>query len=158
MKEFESFPTLGKKQEETERDEEELYQERAAFLKENYPLEDSNYDVEDILNDSLDGKEVMEKRDGSGDIEGFLTYAMEEDPEKTPYCSMGIALTREESRGEGVMDELFEDVKNVAEEKGCEYIVATADTLGGEEFLLSRGFFVDFDKVTDRNYFRLDLE
>ncbi len=158
MKGFEGFPIRKKEQKEAEENEEELYQEREEFLKENYPLGDSDYDVEDILNNSLDGKEVMEKRDHSGDIEGFLTYSMAEDHENVSYCSLGIALTREESRGEGVMNELFKDVKDVAKKEGCEYIVGIADTLGGEEFLFSKGFFVDFDKITNRSYYRLDLE
>lgn len=143
---------------EPKQDEEKLFQERRSFIAEHYPLEESEYDLEDLVGDSLDGKEVAERRDDSGDIEGFLTYEMADDGEGIPYCSLGIALTREESRGEGIMNELFADVAEVAKEGGCEYIVGIADTLGGEEFLLSKGFYVDFDKVTNRDYFRFDLE
>jgi GNAT superfamily N-acetyltransferase len=99
-----------------EKREENLFQERADFLKEHYPLKESHYDLEDLLCNSLDGKEVIERRDDNGDIEAFMTYEIEEDDEKNSYCSLGVILTREESRGEGVMNELFEEIKEIARE------------------------------------------
>lgn len=56
MKGFEGFPVLGKEKE-AEKREENLFQERADFLKENYPLEESHYNFEDLLCNSLDGKD-----------------------------------------------------------------------------------------------------
>lgn len=156
MKVFEGFPVLGKEKE-AEKREENLFQERADFLKENYPLEESHYDLEDLLCNSLDGKEVIERRDDNGEIEAFMTYDIEEDDEKNPYCSLGVILTREESRGEGVMNELFGEIREIARERDCEYVVGIADTPEGEEFFLSKGFVEDFDRVNNRNYFRLDL-
>lgn len=148
---------FSRKEKESEKNGENLYQERADFLKENYPLEESHYQIEDLLCNSLDGKEVIEKRDNNGDIEAFMTYEIEKDDEKISYCSLGIILTREESRGEGIMNELFGEIKEISKERSCKYIVGIADTAEGGEFFLSKGFVAGFDKINKRNYFRLDL-
>ena len=137
--------------------EEELYQQRADFVKEHYPAGKSNYEVDDLLAQGLDGKKVLEKKDQSGDPEGILTYELGNDHEDVAYCSIGIMLTREESEGEGVMGGLLDDVKKIAEENDCEYLVAVADTNNGEQFLLGKGFYSSVDPVNGRAHLRCDL-
>lgn len=134
-----------------------LYEDRENFIKENYPQDKSGYEIQELLNSGLDGMEVLEKRDESGDLEGLITYSLAEDHEKIPYLSVGIMLTREESQGEGVMKKLFSQIKQVAEENNCEYITAVADTEDGDGFLLSNGFSEETDEVNGREHLRLDL-
>lgn len=142
---------------EKKKSEEILYGEREDFVKENYPMDKSGYDLADLLGSGLDGKEVLEKRDESGDLEAILTYDINQDNEKVPYLSIGVMLTREESQGEGVMRELIDQVKDLAVEKSCEYMVAVADTEDGERFLRNNGFDNEVDEVNGREYFRLEL-
>jgi hypothetical protein len=66
-------------------------------------------------------------------------------------------LTNEESQGEGIMRELFSEIKEIAKNSDCEYISAIADTDEGEEFLVENGFSEETDNANGREYFRLDL-
>ena len=150
MPKFEQF-------DQRKQDENALYQLREEFVKENYPAEESSHEMEDLLGSGLDGREVLEKRDKEGELEAILTYAINQDHEKTPYLSIGIMLTREESRGEGAMGELFSKAKQLAEKNGCEYITAIADTEEGEKFLPANGFGWERDPVNDREHLRLEL-
>lgn len=70
--------------------------------------------MQELLNSGLDGMEVLEKRDGSGDSEGIISYFLDEDNQNVPYLSIGIMLTREESQGEGVMGGLLLQIKKIA--------------------------------------------
>lgn len=132
-------------------------EERENFVKENYPIDSSVYEIEEILNNGLDGMTVLEKKDSNGQIEGMISYKIDFDHEDNTYLSIGLMLTREESRQEGVMQKLFAEIKQVAEDKNCEYISAITDTQEGEDFLLNNDFEEAEDKVNDRNYLRLDL-
>ena len=137
--------------------EEILYDERERFIEENYPKEKSQHDLSELLNKGLDGMEVIEKKDKSGEIEGLISYAINENQKEMPYISLGIMLIREELRGEGIMPELFSKVKEIAKNNNCEYMVAIADTKEGESFLLNNGFDEKEDEVNGRKHLRLDL-
>jgi hypothetical protein len=138
-------------------DEQIIYEEREKFVKENYPKDKSHYQMEELLNRGLDGMDVLEERGKDGGIEAMISYVINQDQEGTPYLSIGIMLTSEEAKGEGVMRNLFSELKDIARGSDCEYISATADTEEGEEFLLNNGFSEEEDEVNGREYLRLDL-
>jgi GNAT superfamily N-acetyltransferase len=143
---------------EKKKSDEILYGEREDFVREHYPMDKSGHDLEDLLGSGLDGKKVLEKRDGSGDLEAILTYDIDKDNDKVPYLSIGIMLTREESQGEGIMRELIDQAKDVAKKKGREYIVAVADTGKGERFLHNNGFENEIDEANSREHLRFELD
>lgn len=134
-----------------------LYKDRENFIKENYPKDSSNYEIQELLNSGLDGMEVLEKRDKNSELEGIVSYVISPDNEEIFYLSIGIMLTREESKGEGVMKQLFYEIKEIAKDSDCEYITAIVDTEEGREFLLNNGFSEEDDDVNGREYLRLDL-
>lgn len=138
--------------------EEKNQQKRESFIKENYPAGKSSYDIEDLLASGFEGRQVLEKHDDHGDLEGILSYDLGKDHEGSSYCSIGIMLTREESQGEGVMGSLFDKIKEIAKEKNCEYLTAIADTQEGEQYLLGRGFYAQTDPVNGREHLRYDLD
>lgn len=127
------------------------------FVVENYPAKESGLEIDDLLSQALDGFEVVEKRDSNHEIESLISYSFEKDSENEKYCRLGIILTREESRGEGIAGELFSKLKTIAEKNDCDYFTAVADTEEGEEALLSLGFYEHFDPINKKNYYRLDL-
>lgn len=128
-----------------------LYEERAQFIKENYPRSKSHYEISELLSSGLDGMEAIEKRSKNGEIEGLISYTIDQDREETLYLSIGIMLTGKQFEGEGIMSELFSKVKEIAENNACEYITVIADTEEGENFLSNKGFNEEGD------HFRLDL-
>lgn len=141
-----------------ERDNEQaLYEERADFVRKNYPIQDSNYDIADLLNSGLDGMDVLEARSKDGEIEGIISYDIGNDNNDVRYVSVGIILVSEEVQGEGVISNLFLKLENIARENECEYIVAIADTEEGEEFFTNKGFSQEIDEINGREHFRLDL-
>jgi len=150
MSEFGSLDRAGKI-------DELLYKERTSFIMENYPKNKSRYGLRGLLNSGLDGMAVLEKRNEKKELEGIVTYDINRDHENILYCSIGIILTDKDSRGEGVMQKLFSEVKQIAIDRGCEYIVAIADTDDGEKFSAANGFYEEEDSVTGRTFLRLDL-
>jgi len=150
MSKIEQFNSEGE-------NEQKLYVEREEFIKKNYPADKSHYDVDELLNSGLDGMEVIEKRGKDGKIEGLISYVFNQDRNEIMYLSIGIMLTGKEFEEEGIMSELFSEVKKIAESNGCEYIVAIADTEEDEKFLLNNNFSEEEDNVTGRKHFRMDL-
>lgn len=135
-----------------------LYKKRENFIKENYPISKSHYQINELINSGLDGMDVLEKRNENGEIEGMISYTINKERNNNPpYLSIGIMLTSEESHNEGIMKDLILELKNIALKNKCEYIAAIADTNEGEEFLLSEKFIEEHDKVNGRDYMRLDL-
>jgi len=150
MSKFEQF-ALKKNEEDL------LYEDRENFIKENYPQDKGGYEMQELLNSGLDGMETLEKRGKDGELEGLLTYTINQDHKKIPYLSIGIMLTSEEFQGEGVMKNLFSQLKKIARKNECKYITAIADTEMGMEFLFSRGFNEETDEINGKDYLRLDL-
>lgn len=139
--------------------EEILFQERESFVKENYPINKSHYDMDELINSSLDDFDVIEKRGKNNNIEGLLTYKiMEDNYEKCNYCALGLALVREDLSGEGVVDELYDEIIKIAEKNDCNYMAATADTEMGEKLLVKLGFDEFEDPINKRVYLRKELK
>ncbi|MFA5994069.1 MAG: GNAT family N-acetyltransferase [Parcubacteria group bacterium] len=134
-----------------------LFEERELFVRKNYPMQDSHYQLEELINSGLDGMEVIEKRDAEGEILGMISYDIGEDQNGIAYLSIGIILTDQEARGEGLMDELFAELVSIAKTNDCDYVVAIADTDEGVDFFSDRGFEEQIDEVNSREHFRLDL-
>lgn len=140
-----------------EAQEDDLFQEREQFVRDNYPQESSKYEMTGLINNSLDGLEVLEQRGKNEEIEGIITYFSGKDHEDTAYCSIGIMLSRKDLQGEGIMRELLKKLKRKAHNEGAQYLVATADTEQGENFLLNSGFYSEKDPVNHEQIYRLDL-
>jgi ribosomal protein S18 acetylase RimI-like enzyme len=135
--------------------EDRLFRERSSFIKQHYPG-DRDKKI-DIINTALDGLEVLEKRDSSGNIIALRTYQLSTDALGNHYCQLGVSIVEEEERGQGLAHELFLNLKNIAEESGCQYMTAIADTDDGAVFLERQGFYLVEDSVTGREYYHFDL-
>lgn len=146
------------KQFENQREQEEkLFRERKDFIREHYPMDKSNYDFDDLIASGLDGLEVLERRDDTNDLEALSTYKIDTDHEGNRYLSLGIMITREESRGERIFKEELQKLLNIARQNKCEYISAIADTNQGAVALESSSFYLKQDEVNKRHYYRFDL-
>jgi len=133
--------------------------EQEKFITENYPFDESGYSPEKILDDAFLGFQVLEKRnEGTGELEGVLTYDFEEDSEEEKFCKIGILLFTEEERGMGLANDLFNKLVKIAKKEGCSYFTAKADTEAGQNFLENFGFEVRTDKATGDEYCHLDIE
>lgn len=138
--------------------EEIRFENLKRFIKENYPLEDSDFDFADLINSSLDGFDVVERKDAGNETEAILTYKIEHDHhEECNYCTLGVLLIREESRGEGIVDELKDEIDKISKDNDCEYQAALADTEIGRKVLENWGFEIFTDPVNGREYYRKDL-
>lgn len=131
--------------------EERLFQERSDFILRNYPG-----DGKKMIREVLDGFEVIEDRDESGNLRGILTYDMGVDRiKKEKYCVVGLILVDEDSRGDGGATSLFNQLRHIKDSE-CDYYTAKADTKAGEKLLLSLGFDDD-SEVDGKRCFRLDV-
>ena len=138
---------------ERERDREaSLFEKRAKFIREEYPG-----DADRMVEEALDGFEVIESRNKAGELIGILTYTIgKDDREKCHYCAIGLILVDEENRGMEVAQTLVKRLKEEVEET-CAYYTAKADTDAGRFFLEHVGFEND-GEVDGKECFRLDIE
>lgn len=134
-----------------------LFEERENFIKENYPIGQSKYKIEEIINSSLDGMKVIEERGRDGRIDGLITYFFGNDNKNIKYCGIGVMVVSEEMQGEGIMQNLFFELKNMAQENGCKYLTALSDSEKGENFLEKSGFELELDPVNSKEYYRMNL-
>lgn len=137
--------------------EEALFGKRSRFVLDNYPFEESQFSPKEIINSALDGFNVIENKGKGGEIESMISFDVNVNEKGHKYGEIGVMITREESRGEGKMRELFEKLKKDLTLEGCEYLTAKADTLGGKETLASLGFYIDKDLVNGNEYYRFDF-
>ncbi len=151
---FKSHPDL--QQNESVESEEGLFEERARFIRENYPGGKAKHD--DIIRSALEGNDVIEEREADGSLNGLITYIIAPDNHKDLYCSIGVVVVREELRGEtDIAKNLLTKVLSKAQQADCNYCVAIADTPQGKNFLERNGFTEEIDKINKREYWRLEL-
>ena len=136
------------------RREQALFEERAQFVRENYPGGSEKH--QEIVYSCLDGFNVLEERDGSGNLDALLTYIYYVDTDSYKYCIVGLIVSGEDSRGEGKIVDLFNEVQRLAKDEKCEYLIGRADTDEGALFMETHGFYVE--EVDGDEHYRFDLD
>jgi len=134
-----------------------LFEERQDFINKNYPFKESEYNQQDIINNSLDGLDVIEKKDKNNEIEGLITFYIANDHENIKYMSIGVILVREDLQNERIAMNLLKKLLGVALNNNCEYITAIADTQAGNDFLRKNGFDYETDPINSREHLRYEL-
>ncbi|HSR89630.1 MAG TPA: GNAT family N-acetyltransferase [Candidatus Udaeobacter sp.] len=135
---------------------EDRFTEYSKFIENNYSK--NELANQHIIETALDGFEVLERRNKNNELIGLLTYTIGSDNKKQNYCALGVIVIEEDGRGDGLSDELFAEIKSIANAAHCTHISAKAETSSGKSFLERIGFEETTDPVNHQEYYRFDLE
>jgi len=132
-------------------------QELERFVINHYPFKKSSHTEDEILDNAFNDMRKIIRKDGK-EMQGVLSYNIETDKNEEKYIEIGIILVAEDFRGDGLSEEMWEELKNIAKNEKCSYITATADTIEGKNLLEKFEFYEDDDPITGFSFYRFDLE